>query len=168
MEIGIVYFSLSGRTETLSYLLKKVIEQENFNVSVVRLETKQTGNFLKNCIDAFTQKNVKLQLVPDIKKFDVIFLCTPVWAFNITPAIRSFLNLSDMSGKKVFLLITYGSGKGKEQAMDNFENLVKKSGGEVIGKFYVKGKKVKEEFYIIQGGIKKCLREFQQIRHPGQ
>ncbi|MCK9265673.1 NAD(P)H-dependent oxidoreductase [bacterium] len=168
MKIAIIYFSLSGRTRKLSYLLKETLEEQEFNVSISSLETKNTGSFVKNCIDAFKQKSVTLESIPDVKETDLIFLGSPVWAFDISPAMRSFIEQLDLSGKQVFLILTYGSGKGKDRAMNNFENLSNKKGAEVLGKRFVKGRKVDEEFPTIQGGIKECLKQFQQTKRRGQ
>jgi flavodoxin len=168
MKIAIVYFSLSGRTELLSGLAASAAREEKAGVAVFRLETGDTGSFIKNCMDAFGKKTAMLKEVPDTKGFDMLFLCTPVWAFDITPAMRSFIGLSDMRGKGVFLMTTYGSGKGKERAMKSFESLVREAGGEVLGKSELKGRKVIEEFDSTKGGIKKCLEQFRQTKPPGR
>ena len=151
----------------LSGLVREKL-RKNSDVSVIRIKTSETGSFLKNCLDAFKQKRVKLEEVPAIREFDMLFLCSPVWAFDIAPAMRSFMEVSDMKGKKVFLLLTYGSGKGKERAMDIFAKLAADRGAELAGRGWIKGKRVNEEFSDIQGGIEKCLKEFQQTRLPGQ
>ncbi|HNS31818.1 MAG TPA: flavodoxin [bacterium] len=158
MKIAIVYFSLSGRTETLGNLTAELLRSKNCDVSVLKLETEKTGSFFRNCIDAFSQKKARLKTIPDIGEYDIVFLCSPVWAFDVAPAMRSFMEDRDMKGKKVFLMTTYGSGKGKERAMNMFEMLVKEMGGDIIGKADVKGKKVREDFHTIKGGIEECLR----------
>ncbi|MDD3726256.1 MAG: flavodoxin [Candidatus Ratteibacteria bacterium] len=168
MKISIVYFSLSGSTKMLSQYIAEYLRSEGFSVAVNPLKTSDTGTFLTNCINAFRKKKVKLEYVPDIKKAEVVFLGSPVWAFNITPAIRTFLESTDLTGKKIFLFITYGSGKGKERAMEHFCQLVKSKGGNIIGKMDIKGKQVHEDFKKLKEIVVQCLKESQLINSSGQ
>ncbi|MCX8083121.1 MAG: hypothetical protein N3D17_07020 [bacterium] len=168
MKISIVYFSLSGRTKILSQYLAEYLRAEGFSVAVNPLKTKSTGSFLTNCIYAFTKKKVKLEYIPDIKHSDFIFLGSPVWAFDIVPAMRAFLEETDLTNKKVFLYLTYGSGKGKERAMSNFSHLVELKGGKEIGKADIKGRNVKDDFEKFKEEVVKCLKQFQPIKHHGQ
>lgn len=158
MKISIIYFSLSERTKTLSEMIKEELENNKLDVDISRIETKEVGSFLKNCLDAFQQKKVVLESIPDIKEAELLFLCSPIWAFDIVPAMRAFIELSDMKDKKVFLILTYGSGKGMGRAMNNFTTLVQSKGAEVVNKAFIKGRKVKEEFPNIQGEIEECLK----------
>ncbi|HOL22235.1 MAG TPA: flavodoxin family protein [bacterium] len=166
MKISIIYFSLSGRTKFLAQSLAESLRAEGFSVAINPLKSPSTGAFLKNCIDALTKKKVKLEYTPDIKHSEIIFLGSPVWAFDITPAMRTFLENVDLTNKKVFLYITYGSGKGKDRAMSNFRHLVELKGGKVIGTADIKGRSVKDEVERFKEGVKQCLRQFQLIKHP--
>lgn len=168
MKVSIIYFSLSGRTKTLSQYLAEYLRAEGFSVAVNPLKTPSAGSFLKNCIDAFMKKKVKLEYIPEIKHSDIIFLGSPVWAFNIAPAMRTFLEDINLTNRKVFLFLTYGSGKGKARAMANFSRLVELKGGKVIGTAEIKGRRVKEDFEKIQEEVKKCLKQYQLIKPHGQ
>lgn len=120
MKITIVYFSLTGRTKLLSHLIAEYLKSENLDADIFRLETKEKGGFIKNCMDAFRKKQVQLESMPPIADCELLFLGSPVWAFDIAPAMRSFVSNASLDGKKVFLFTTYGSGKGKENAMKKF------------------------------------------------
>ena len=168
MKISIVYFSLSGRTKLLSEHIAQYLESENLDADIFRLETKETGGFIKNCMDAFRKKQVQLESVPQLAGCELLFLGSPVWAFDIAPAMRSFLANAALDGKKVFLFTTYGSGKGKENAMKIFAGLVNDKGGVVIGSADAKGRKVNEEFPRFKGVMEECLKRYQLIKRPGQ
>lgn len=168
MKVSIIYFSLSGRTKTLSQYLAEYLRAEGFSVAVNPLKTPECGSFLKNCIDALMKKKVKLEYIPDIKTSTLVFLGSPVWAFDITPAMRSFLESTDLTNKKVFLFITYGSGKGKERAMANFTQLVRSKGGDIIGKADIKGRSVKDDFEKFKQVVVQCLEQSQLIKHHGR
>lgn len=54
-----------------------------------------------------------LGAMPDISKYDIIFLGHPIWWSQLPPAVSSFLDKVDLSGKKVAQFCTHaGSGFG--------------------------------------------------------
>ncbi len=168
MKITIICFSLSGRTKLLSEHIAEHLKSMNLEADIFLLTTKETGGFIKNCMDAFRKKQAQLEAMPQIADCELLFLGSPVWAFDIAPAMRSFLANAALNGKKVFLFTTYGSGKGKEKALESFSGLVEKKGGVVIGSADVKGRKVNEEFPLFKGVMEECLRKYQLIKRPGQ
>ncbi|MCM8830096.1 MAG: NAD(P)H-dependent oxidoreductase [Candidatus Omnitrophica bacterium] len=168
VKISIVYFSLSGRTKLLSQSLAEFLRAEGFSVMINPLKSPSTGNFLKNCIDAFTKKKVKLEYIPEIKHSDVVFLGSPVWVFDITPAMRTFLENVNLKNKRVFLYTTYGSGRGKDRAMSNFSHIVELKGGMIIGKTDIKGRQVEKDFEKFKEIVAQCLEQYQLIKHPGR
>jgi multimeric flavodoxin WrbA len=141
----------------MSEFIAEYLKTRGFNVKIFRLETFETGSFLKNCSYAFRKKHVVLKNLPDITDSEVVFLGSPVWAFDIAPAVRTFLDSVDLHGKKVFVFTTYGSGSGKGRAMQNFTELVEHKGGLIIGRGEVKGRRVKEEFPEFKTTMERCL-----------
>jgi flavodoxin len=59
----------------------------------------------------------------DPLKYDLIILGTPVWAWNISPPMRSFLSKFDFTGKKVALWMCH-AGDGVK-AMNKFKEALK-------------------------------------------
>ncbi len=46
----------------------------------------------------------------DLKKFDTVFVGSPIWFGTYAPPVRSFLQKNDLSGKKVYFFCTHGKG----------------------------------------------------------
>ena len=46
----------------------------------------------------------------DWRKYDVIFVGSPIWFGTYAPPVRSFLQQNDLRGKKVFFFCTHGKG----------------------------------------------------------
>ena len=154
-RIIIIYFSLTGNTRRLSYLIRDFLLKKECEVSCFNLPVDKKKSFLRNVFDAIFCKKVEVE-TPDFSGYDTLFLGCPVWAFDIVPAMRSFIRKVNFGHKDVFLFITYGSGAGKDRAMKNFINLVREKGGNVREYFEVKGKIVEKEFEK----VKKRLEEF--------
>ena len=74
-----------------------------------------------------TPKLVGLDL--DLKDYDTIILCSPVWAGMYVPAVRTFLSQNDLSGKKLAIVATSAGGDDKKM----IAAIAKDSKADVIG-----------------------------------
>ncbi len=63
----------------------------------------------------------------DPRAYDLIVVGGPVWFFNITPAVRTFLTGGNWSGKRFGLFSMHRGGKGK--AIATMRELVESQGG---------------------------------------
>lgn len=61
----------------------------------------------------------RLQEMPDLSAYGLIFIGSPNWWSSIAPPVASFLTSGDLSGKTVALFVTHGGGgvAGCEQAV---------------------------------------------------
>ena len=142
MKSIIIYFSLTGNTEKLARLIRKSLSKRDIDVEELRLKGGE-GNFIKESLSALFSRKILIEK-KELKKYNLIFLGSPVWAFSPVPAIVSFVkNVENLSEKKVFLFFTYGSGTGRRRAERVLRNLVEDRGGEVISTIQIKGRLMK-------------------------
>ena len=140
----IVYFSLTGNTERLAHLIGDFLKEKGKTADYFKLLPERPGSFLKNCRDARRRRKAVLKELPDISGYDTLFLGSPVWAFNIVPAVRGLLKTVPLAGKNVFIFVTHGGGPGK--AMKEFADAVEGRGGKVIGVYGMQDKRISEDF----------------------
>ncbi len=144
MKALVVYYSLSGNTkfgaETIAAELGADIEE------VVDLRKRQGKlAFLSNGRDAGQGKETE---IASTKKnpadYDLIVIGTPIWNKSPTPAIRTYLNKTDLSGKKVGLFFS-DSSFGLDQAVGKTKALVPNS--VIVGDLALSAKQIgnKEE-----------------------
>lgn len=114
MKKLVIYYSLEGNTHFLAESIADCI-----NADILRLKPKKDikNNKLKYLIggkQASTKKKPELHSY-DINptEYELIIIGTPVWAFNMTPAVRSFLHKEHFKNKKIGLFITNRGGSGK-------------------------------------------------------
>ncbi|MEK1888382.1 MAG: flavodoxin [Phyllobacterium sp.] len=62
--------------------------------------------------------------VPDIGRYDAIYLGFPIWGMTAPPVIRSFVQAHDLSGKTVYPFITHG-GYGLGNSIDILNSLAR-------------------------------------------
>jgi flavodoxin len=113
MKSLVVYYSRTGKTrfvaETIAAQLGSDIEEI---VDLKRREGKM--GWMSATRDASSGKETQIAPPKKISQnYDLLVIGTPVWAFNTTPAIRTYLNNNDLSGKKVALFFTFGIRLGQ-------------------------------------------------------
>jgi flavodoxin len=133
MKVAIVYFSLTGNTEKAALEIEKQLENKGIKVSRIKLHG-NPGTFMGNLLKALFRIKSNLKTASyDMKEFDFIVLGSPVWMFSPTPQVNTFFKkCGGMEGKNAIVFVTYGSGTGKERAINIMkQSLIKKGVKEV-------------------------------------
>lgn len=140
-ETSVVYFSKDNNTRTGA---QYVANREK--AKIVELVENKKGNVLQ----AIFKKASKLQGNPweDIKKSETVYLMMPIWASNGVPAMNSFLDKVDLTGKEI-RIITF-------QQMENFKGS-EKVHAYMKQRVEEKGGKVKDIFAFLGGKMGKCM-----------
>ena len=139
----IIYFSLTGKTEHLAHLVGDFLKEKGTTADYFKLLPERPASFLKNCRDAMARRKAALKELPDISGYDTLFLGSPVWAFNIVPVVRGFLEAVPLANKNVFIFATHGGGPRK--AMKEFTDVVEGRGGKIIGAYGMQDKRIAED-----------------------
>ncbi|UCC20928.1 MAG: NAD(P)H-dependent oxidoreductase [Promethearchaeota archaeon] len=125
VKVLVVYYSLTGNTKMIAENIAESIDSDILELKPVKELDAESG--MKYVWGGF-QATMKQK--PKLKEFDInpldyelIILGTPVWAWTISPPIRSFLSKFKLSGKKVALW-TCSGGDGV-RAMKQFREALK-------------------------------------------
>ena len=124
-RVLVVYYSLTGNTRLIANIIKKYLD-----VDILELKPINPLNPTGMSKYFWGGMQSTLEFKPKLEKFDInidqyglFILGTPVWAWNFTPPMRSFISMVDLSGKKVALWMC-SSGFGL-RAIDRFKNALK-------------------------------------------
>jgi len=157
MNIAIVFFS---RTQSTKFIAEQIYEllEDNHNVTLLQISEKKRCHFLK--ISFAPIKNAYISSIigsptlyfytllkktpeinkfsADLRKFDVLFIGSPIWYGRLPPAINTFVTDFGplLSNKKIFIFITSGGGKGFTNYINVLKNAVEEVGLTVIGKLH--------------------------------
>lgn len=119
----ILYFSMSGNTETVANYI-----HEEIGGDIVKLETVQTyPEDYDELVDYAREEqrdNTRPELettIENIEQYDTIFLGYPNWWGDMPMPIYSFLDQYDLSNKTIALFITHG-GSGLSGTSANIAN----------------------------------------------
>lgn len=146
-NILIAYFSRVGNTDfdddiAASTSASVVIDEERFGTTEYAANIIQknvggdihlieTENGYSSDFDELTDinhKEMEVDYLPllkesdlDILSYDTIFIGYPIWATDVSQAVRSFLNQYDLSAKTIIPFVTSG-GSGFSDSIDNIRN----------------------------------------------
>lgn len=126
----IIFYSLDGNTKFIAQNMAQKLGADILELKPEK-EIPKTEP-LKHLIGG---KQVLMKETPKLKEYkidlanyDVLIIGTPVWAFDFSPPIRTFLKENKIENKKIILFCTDKMSKGK-----TFENLRKElKGNEII------------------------------------
>lgn len=132
----IMYYSNGGTTEIVAKTLAKKL-----NANIVRIHDLKNRDGFKNrlfaSISAFREE--KTDIVPakvDLSNFDTIYIGTPTWSGNPTPAILTIIDRCNFTGKDVILFATMDSNHGNSN-IERLEEKVRMRGARVIETFTI-------------------------------
>lgn len=111
----IVYFSYTNNTRTIANKIK-----EKLNCDILEIKTVIPYSEDYQSVVDDEQNSEASNHLPEIQdinidldKYDEIILGTPVWWYRPVPAIRTFLNQNDLSGKTIKPFATNAGWLGK-------------------------------------------------------
>ncbi len=115
MKTLVIYYSLEGDTKLIAEAMAQATGAELLEVKPkVDIESKGFMKYVWGGKQAFMKdKPELLPLEKNPADYDFLIIGTPVWAWTVSPAIRSFLSDNKIAGKKVALFCCCGGQKGK-------------------------------------------------------
>jgi len=126
-KILVVYFSRSGNTESMANLLASKLNADSEKLVEQGTDWEGVWGYLKAGKAAWQETATSIEkLKKNPADYDLVVIGTPIWAWNMTPAVRSFLTAYKDDLKKVAFFATE-DGSGHEKAFKNMETLTGKA-----------------------------------------
>lgn len=114
MNTLILYYSYGGNTRRIAEMIQ---HRNGGDLAEIETVKPYTGDY--NSVVDQGQQEVNRGFMPEIKElnidvsaYDRIILGSPVWWYTFAPAMKTFLNQYDLSGKIVFPFATNGGWIG--------------------------------------------------------
>ena len=136
MKSAIIYYSFTGNTHRIACLFADILKNKDEETVLVRIRPlKEETTFLGQCKEAFLKKKPELyRTLLDLKDFDRVIIGSPVWAFNPAPAINTYIEqCGSLQGKTAICFVTYGSGIGKNRALEIMKKTLVAKGARIAG-----------------------------------
>jgi flavodoxin len=151
MKSTIVYYSYTGNTKKVAQHLKEVLTGKGEVDTIELAGLDEAKSFLGQCRRAFFKKKAEIAPVnPDLSKYDLVCLGTPVWAFGPAPAMNTYLDkCSGLEGKEAVLFSTYGSGTGNDNCLKFMQAALEKKGAKDFKRLSIQQGKVDDKEFIL-------------------
>jgi flavodoxin len=126
-KILIVYYSLTGNTHLIAEAIKEQTGADIERLKPIKDLNSESGTrFFWGGMHAKMKQKPKLEpLKHDPNDYNLIFLGTPVWAWTLTPPIRSYLESNDLSSKALAIWNCAGGNgiKAMERLKKKLQNV---------------------------------------------
>ena len=99
MKIGIILYSQTGNTYSVSLKLKEKLVTAGHSVNIERLKVTSEVRL--------GTKDIKFETLLDVEPYDALVFGSPVQAFSLSSVMASYLTqIASLKGKKVAFLVT--------------------------------------------------------------
>ena len=150
-NVNLIYFSWTGNTRRVFSKIRGELEARDFSVRLHEIKPKRNFPYIVWLLLSFIP-GLKVKTNPVSITSDIIILGTPKWTLNCPP-ITYFIENSDLKGKRIFVVITFGGFDEKRYA-ESLARKIKSKGAEIRSILLIKRKK-------IEGGeYEKIVREW--------
>lgn len=111
MKTLVVFYSRTGNTKKVAEEIAKILNADIEEI-IDKKDRKGIVGWLKSGRDATFKKSAEIEFVKNPIDYDLVIIGTPIWAFTMTPAIRTYL--SENKFKKVAFFSTSGGSEGEK------------------------------------------------------
>ncbi len=143
MKHLVVFYSRTGTTKKVAESIAKNLKcdiEEIFDIK----KRKGALGYLSAGKDGTFKRLTKIkELKKNISSYDIVVIGSPVWSFNLSSPIRTFISENRYKLKKAAFFITKGGSEGKKI----FDEMEKISGKTPIAVFEITTKEVVNNRY---------------------
>ncbi|OFW53773.1 MAG: flavodoxin [Actinobacteria bacterium RBG_13_35_12] len=146
MNIGIILYSETGNTYSVSQKLKEKLVKAEHSVNIERL--KVIGKVKPGT------KDIKFETLPDNDSYDALVFGSPVQAFSLSSAMTVYLSqIKSLQDKKIAFLVTQFfpfAWLGGNRAIGQMKKICESKGAAVCGTAVVNWSKPNREKQITE------------------
>lgn len=96
----------------------------------------------------------------DLSSFEKVILMTPIYAWNPSPALNTFLKKADLRGKKIYLVTLGEDPNSHKKPIQKIKAKVEKKGGTFLGVSSYRGANmIKGTFYFTEEELRRNCQE---------
>jgi flavodoxin len=117
-KVLVAYFTRTGNTQIVARKIRRAFDADLFEIRTAEPypeDYEETVSQAQRERDSGFEPTLA-ETIPDLGRYDVIFLGFPIWGMTAPPVIRSFLSSDDLSGTTLIPFITHG-GYGLGQSL---------------------------------------------------
>ena len=135
MKALVVYYSRSGNTKAVAQLIAGAASGDLEELIEIGENRKGFLGWIRAGRAGMTKQASRIEpLKASPADYDIIYVGSPVWGWNLAPAVRSYLSQTDFGTTPIALFCTM-SGSGQEKTFTSMREAA--SGANVVGEMAV-------------------------------
>lgn len=130
----VIYYTRTNTTKTASEIIAK--EKGADTLEIIDKKNRDGPiQYMVGALDALRNKTTSIKYdTVDLKKYDTVYIGTPVWASKPSPAINEFIKQNNFNGVNVITFATMMSSGG-DKTVNTMNDAIKQKGGKIIKSF---------------------------------
>ena len=109
-SVLVAYFTRTGNTRVIARQIRRALDADLFEIQPAE---PYPEDYEETVAQATRERESGFEpplaaLVPNIERYETVFLGFPIWGMSAPSVIRSFLSKHDLSGKTLVPFITHG------------------------------------------------------------
>ena len=125
MKSIVIYYSYGGNTRRVAETIRQALDVDVAEIRTIRPYEGSYNDVVeqgkREADSGFMPQIESLNI--DLSQYDTVILGSPVWWYTFAPAMKTFLNQADLSGKTVYPFATNGGWIG--HTFKDFKNMCK-------------------------------------------
>ena len=114
-----------GNAQMIAELVQSIIGGEIFAIQTEKIYPANYSETTKVAHKEFLNGELPtITKLPNVEGYDKIILIYPLWWSNLPKPVENFLRSRDLSGKKIFPIVTHGGG-GFGESLDALKNFTR-------------------------------------------
>ena len=114
-----------GNAQMIAELVQSVTGGDIFAIQTEKIYPADYGQTVQVAKQEFTSGELpKLKNLPAVDAYDKIILIYPLWWHTLPKAVENFLRSRDLTGKKIYPIVTHGGG-GFGESIDALKNFTR-------------------------------------------
>ncbi len=111
MKSAVLYYSRTGNIKKVASKMAEIIKGDLKEIICLE-NTSGLFGFIKCGFQASTKKEARIaQIFDELKDYDLVIVCSPIWAGNMSSPVRAFLNKYGSSIQNVAFLVMHADKK---------------------------------------------------------
>ena len=165
MKALVVYYSRSGNTKAVAELIARAASADLEALVEIGVNRKGLLGYLRSGRGAMSKKKSKIE-VPSKNPTDygMVFVGSPVWGWNLAPAVRSYMAQTDFGSTPVALFCTMSSS-GQEKTFAAMRD--EASNATVVGEMAVGAAAIKNP-QALQKKVSDWVKGFVEVGGVGE
>ena len=124
MKTLIAFYSRTGNTRKVAEKISQILNSKIDEITDTK-DRKGAKGYLVAGKDSTLKKLTYIMFSEDPSKYDLVIIGTPIWTWNVVPAVRTYLIQNKEKMKNVAFFSTSGGG-GIERTFKTMQSLSKK------------------------------------------